>query len=308
MGTLNLRMTLGAIALSLLAVTTANACGQTVQHLAFQTASVRPAAPGTRPEGLNWMMPGLTKAPPPRGLLTMTAPTAAFLVFALNLTEAGEINAAMSKLPDWTKSRMYTIVARPEGSPSLDEIRAMMRTLLEERFSLKEHEDNKEMAVNKLVLIKPGVLGQRIKHHAAEETCAAQTGGVLFGKAPEPGTHETPKCGLTFYRLPGGVLHLSLVDVTMADASKLMGGVAGTAGGLASRPTIDGTELTGNYDLSLEFQPEMGGPATAAGAEDVGGGPTLTKALEKQLGMKLEKSAATVRVVTIDTVAEPIAD
>ena len=308
MGPLNLRMTLGAIALSLLAVTTANASGQTAQHVAFQTASVRPAAPGTRPEGLNWMMPGLTKVPPPRGLLTMTAPAAAFLVFALNLTEAGEINAAVSKLPDWTKSRMYTIVARPEGSPGLDEIRAMMRTLLEERFALKEHEDNKEMAVNKLVLIKPGVPGPQIKHHVAEETCVPQAGGMLFGKAPEPGTHETPKCGLTLYRLPGGVLHLSLVDVTMADASKLIGGVAGTAGGLASRSTIDGTELTGNYDMSLEFQPEIGGLGTAPGAEDTGGGPTLTKALEKQLGMKLDKSAAAVRVVTIDSIAEPTAD
>lgn len=304
----NIRTAACLIALSMLPCTIAVASAQESKPLAFQTASVRPAAPGAHPEGLDWMLPGIGKVPPPPGLLTMTAPAAAFLTFALNISEIGQMNPTVDKLPDWTRSRMYTIVARPEGSAGLEEVRAMTRTLLIERFALKTHEDSKEMAVNKLVLIKPGVLGPQIKPHAAGEACVPQTGGVKFSKAPEPGSHETPKCGLTLYRLPDGIFHLGLVDVSMADASKLIGGVGGMAGGLALRSTVDGTGLIGTYDMSLEFHPEIGGPSAAPGAEDTGGGPTLTKALEKQLGMKLEKSTGTVRIITIDNIAEPTTD
>lgn len=305
---LNVRITAGLIAFSMLSCIVVNAHTQAAAPMAFQTASVRPAAPGAPPEGLDWMLPGIGKVPPPHGLLTMTAPVVAFLSFALNISEVGQMNPTMDKLPDWTGSRMYTIVARPEGSPNLEEVRAMTRTLLMERFALKTHEDSKEMAVNKLVLIKPGVLGPQIKSHAAGETCVPQTGGVRFSKAPEPGSHETPKCGLTLYRLPDGIFHLGLVDVPMVDASKLIGGVGGMAGGLAMRSTVDGTGLTGTFDLSLEFHPEIGGPSATPGAEDTGGGPTLTKALEKQLGMRLEKSTDAVRVITIDNIAEPTTD
>lgn len=304
----NIRVAACLITLSMLPWNVATANAQESKPLAFQTASVRPAAPGTRPEGLDWMLPGIGKVPPPRGLLTMTAPVAAFLTFALNISEVGQMNPTMDKLPDWTRSRMYTIVARPEGSPSLEEVRAMTRTLLMERFALKTHEDSREMAINNLVLIKPGLLGPQIKPHAAAEACVPQNGGVRFSKAPEPGSHETPKCGLTLYRLPDGIIHLGLVDVPMADASKLIGGVGGAAGGLAMRSTVDGTGLAGTYDMSLEFHPEIGGPSAAPGTEDAGGGPTLTKALEKQLGMKLEKSTGTVRIITIDNIAEPAAD
>ena len=70
---------------------------------------------------------------------------------------------------------------------------------------------------------------------------------------------------------------------------------------MASRPTIDGTGLSGTYDLTLEFY----APTNDAESSEDAGGPTLTGALEQQLGMRLEKGTGTVRKIVIDHIAEP---
>jgi uncharacterized protein (TIGR03435 family) len=269
--------------------------------LSFETASVRPAADGVQPGGFDFMRPGSQTAP--RGLLNMTAPVLLYIVFAYDIRELSDVSGTLDKLPDWTKSRLFTIVARPDGEPTIDQLREMMRALLAERFALKLHEDQKDGAVNRLMLIKSGVPGPQIKPHPAEESCVKQPADQM-GNALDAGKPQPLNCGVSFYRMPGHMIHLSMVDATVADLGRILGDaqrLAGASGGLISRPTIDDTGLAGTYDLTLEFQAVTDEPEAS---EDTGG-LTLTGALEHQLGMRLEKGTGSVRKIVIDRIAEP---
>src|SRR5205823_2839606 len=83
-----------------------------------------------------------------------------------------------------------------------------------------------------------------------------------------------------------------------------------------SRPVTDMTELTKNYDFTLDFVPEDGprmmrgmpppqmtdgGGAGGGPAVNEGGGPTIFTAVQEQLGLKLDARKGPVDLLVIDT-------
>lgn len=60
--------------------------------------------------------------------------------------------------PDWTKSReyIYNIIGKAEPGTPREQILAMTRTLLEDRFKLTTHREQREMAHYALVVAKNG--------------------------------------------------------------------------------------------------------------------------------------------------------
>lgn len=299
-----MRFNVRGLAVSILASLLASNAMPQQPHtpLSFEVASVRTAAEGAQTGGFDFMRPGSQSAP--RGLLNMTAPVLLYIVFAYDIKELSDVSGAMDKLPEWTKSRRFTIVARADGDPTLDQLREMMRTLLAERFALKLHDDREDGPLYRLVLIKPGILGPKIKPHPAGEACVKQPANEM-GNTPDAAKPQALHCGVSFYRMPGNMIHIGMVDATPDDLGKILGDaqrLSGFAsGGLASRPTVDATGLSGTYDLTLEFHAGM----DAAEGSDDAGGPTLVGALEQQLGMRLEKGTGTVRKIVIDHIAEP---
>jgi uncharacterized protein (TIGR03435 family) len=79
------------------------------------------------------------------------------------------------------------------------------------------------------------------------------------------------------------------------------------------RPVLDGTNLTGLYDFNLRFNAEgiapLAGVVTAAGpdrgATNPSDFPSLTTALQEQLGLKLESTKGPVDVLVIESVQRP---
>jgi uncharacterized protein (TIGR03435 family) len=75
------------------------------------------------------------------------------------------------------------------------------------------------------------------------------------------------------------------------------------------RPVIDKTGLTGNYDFTLSFAPEL--PPNFA-KENLPPGfldrPTIFTALKEQLGLKLEPQKGPVEYYVIDHVEKPAAN
>jgi uncharacterized protein (TIGR03435 family) len=74
------------------------------------------------------------------------------------------------------------------------------------------------------------------------------------------------------------------------------------------RTVVDRTGLSGVFDFTLEFAPELGPgtqPGTTASASDPSGLPSLFTALQEQLGLKLESQTGPVDVLVIDHVEEP---
>lgn len=139
--------------------------------------------------------------------------------------------------PDWMNRNRYTIEALAQGNPTDRDYRAMLRNLLEERFSLKTHEETREIDVYGLVLDRAdGKLGPKVKPWGG--TCVG-------GKTPRPeGDPTTPRCTAAF-RTPGLVLE----GVTMIPVAEMLSAQRGLLGKIVQ----DRTGLTGPYNTELEF-------------------------------------------------------
>ena len=72
---------------------------------------------------------------------------------------------------------------------------------------------------------------------------------------------------------------------------------------LTQRPVNDGTGLSGLYDFTLKFDPNVNGDAV--GNSDV---PHLFTALPEQLGLRLSSQRGSVQVVVVDRIEKPTVD
>ncbi len=268
--------------------------------LSFDVVSVKPAAPGTLPIVPAFMR---DKGSPIIGLQKLVAPVWMLIGYAYRM-QMSEATAAFKKQPDWVNNRVYTVTFRAEGELTRDQVREMMRTMLADRFGLQTHEYIREGAVNKLVLNKPGVLGPNIKPHPEGATCSTQKAESV-GKAPDASTPPLANCGFIWYYLPGRILHIGLTDTTIAGAAGTLAGMG--TNDLSTRPNVDGTGLTGRYDLTLEYRPDSGSLLADPEADD-GGAPTMLRAFKEQLGLRVESGTGPVRMIMIDHISQPTPD
>ena len=82
--------------------------------------------------------------------------------------------------------------------------------------------------------------------------------------------------------------------------------LAGILSGLADRPVLDKTGLTGKIDFVIEFTPQFNGPLPpGANFQPDPTGPTFLEALKEQLGLKLESQTGLVEVIVVDHVEQP---
>jgi uncharacterized protein (TIGR03435 family) len=74
---------------------------------------------------------------------------------------------------------------------------------------------------------------------------------------------------------------------------------------IGGRLVLDKTGLTGNYDFTLKWTPDifLSANQTAANA-----GPSLFTALQEELGLHLESARAPVDQIVIDSVSPPAAN
>jgi uncharacterized protein (TIGR03435 family) len=264
-------------------------CAQTPpESPAFDSASVKLAPADAPMEGLTFMI-GLGRQLPPNGLLTMTGPLAPFIVFAYDVQDEVEARAMRARLPDWAQREKYTIVARPsQARPTQDQLRIMMRSLLEERFALKAHRETRTGDVSTLVLARAASSGTQ--------------------PPAEPGKPAPVYCGLELHQAGTGMFHVSMIDVSLPQACTLLGGLGGVLGGRGMDRVVDSTGLEGKWDITLDFLPERNGPSgDPAPGNDVGG-PSFTAALERELGLRLKKGTGQIEDLVIDHIAEPTPD
>jgi bla regulator protein blaR1 len=182
--------------------------------------------------------------------------------------------------PDWINQERFDIVGKgPDPTATNPEVWEMMRSLLIERFHLKYHVEDREMAVLALTIAKggpkliPGEKGRCAEEIKQQRPC----GDILI-----------PRFGAAMYNMPVGALVTSLT-------------------GRAGRPVVDKTGLTGRYDITLSFMPE-GMTHEQWESLPAEGRPeemSMFEALERQGGLKLEPSRASMPVLVIDSVDRP---
>jgi len=218
--------------------------------------------------------------------------------------------------PDWTHSKRFDIAAKvaPEDAPKLDKLkmeqrRAMLLPLLEERFGLKYHHESRELPMYSLVIAKGG---PKLKESTAPIAPPPGAPGAPGGPDGPDGPRDPPVVRGGERGGPG-MMRMS------PGAIEAQGGgtqfLAHALSNLVGRTVTDKTGLTGNYDYNLRWTPDPGSMPMAGpggGGQPQHGdapvdpnGPTLFTALEEQLGLKLQSEKGKVDVIVIDHIDLP---
>lgn len=294
--------------------------------------NVPPAPPGARGGGANsfYMSPGRTYAlcmtlatiirtaygygPADLDFLTGGqrggGPSSFNAVYGLGVEDGGRVRGG----PDWSRTQRYTIEAVADGAADAETMRGpMLRALLERRFQLKAHIETEDVPAYNL-LVAPG--GLKVKP-AAPDSCVSY-----------PVDPTVPRIN----GVPIGERRPTLADIRRG-AKRVCGQFGerngpnlvyvaggGTFSGLAQQlaprlgrvAVFDKTGVTESFDWILEFALEDGAPGLRAGAPpspdtatDIPRGQTIFRALEEQLGLRLEPAKGQREFIVIDRVERP---
>lgn len=204
--------------------------------------------------------------------------------------------------PDWLASERFDIHAKLPAGATRDQVPEMLQTLLEERFQIKMHRDSKEFPVYGVVVGKGGL---KLKESPLDPETQA---GVNV--TAEGGARGTT---INF----GRGAYFTLADNRFEARKLTMAQLADSVGRFVERPVVDMTELTGTYDLTLEFTPEEYRTLLIRTALSAGVAlpPEVMKFLEgasdeslfkglQALGLKLESRKAPLEVLVIDSASK----
>jgi uncharacterized protein (TIGR03435 family) len=231
-------------------------------------------------------------SPMPDGLRVINLPIATLLSMAHGVQADQVVD-----VPAWARRERFDILAKaPAGiQMTMDAMRPMLRDLLADRFQLKTRRESRELAVYRLVQLKPGAaLGSRLKR--GDFDCTRQAPPTPAGQTP-PATPAPVNCGALVR--PGG---LSITNFPLSGLTRMMGPITG-------RVVVDETGLEGPWSAELDFTPDIAGPPGAAPAGPApADGLSIFTAVQEQLGLKLESGRAPVEVVVIERLERPSPD
>ncbi len=256
----------------------------------FEVASVKPVEPGGRMGGRYMMQPG--------GRLVADGMPLHFLIQrAFNTFN----NDAITGLPSFADSDRFDIVAKAPAvagvtlsNMDMDVVAPMMLALLKERFKLTYHTEERPVNAYTLVASKP-----KLKKADPNRRSSCKN-----NNAPPPA--------------PPGSRVLSCTNVTMDQFVERFQGM----GPDFNWPVANQTGLEGAWDVTLTFNQRAlfnagmggrGGRGGAAEASPEAGAPaasdpndavTIFEAVEKQLGLKLEKQKRPMPVIVIDHIEQ----
>ncbi len=192
------------------------------------------------------------------------------------------------------KTERYDIAAKVPPGTTKEQASIMMQNLLKARLGLAFHYEKRDFEVLALVVAKNG---SKLKSAAAATAPAPvdEPGGI---KAPpaldDEGFPQLPpgRKGLSG-RGQDGRTRMTARMQTVADIANWVGFQ------MRNNHIVDKTGLTGKYDFRIEFS--NGGPRVTS-SPDTPSDPIedFAAALERQLGLKLEKSKAPLEVLVID--------
>ena len=231
------------------------------------------------------------------------------------MTQAYEIHdSQIIGGPDWLGTQGYDIDATLAGTPSPEQRRMMMKTLLRDRFKLTFHTEKRDLPLYALIVQRSdGRLGPGLKR-IPDDDCPppGSNRGARAGGPPPPASspfdpNAAAACGSIVFG-PGRLLaHGVPID--------MLARTLGTMPAITSfnRPVTNLTKLEGFYDFDFRFMPEFGrggppppgSPAAAPNAITPGDEPALFTALQEQLGLKLNPQRATLDVLVIDAIERP---
>jgi len=183
--------------------------------------------------------------------------------------------------PEWMNEPRFDITAKiPEGT-TREQFYLMFQQTLAERFGLKVHRGEKEVQGYELTLAKNG---PKFKESSAEPPKDAP--------APVPQPLKLGPDG--FPLVTAGISGVNMANNRArgqwlrAKMERLVRDLDNAAG----KPVMDATGLKGTYDIALYWVPDATRPDA--------GEPSLSDALQSQLGLKLESKKIMLPTVIVD--------
>jgi uncharacterized protein (TIGR03435 family) len=244
----------------------------------FEVASMKPSDPGS-PYFRYQTLPG--------GRLNAQGMTLRSLI---NRAFNTNNNDAVAGLPKFAETDRYDIVAKAPSGADTDSMAPMLLALLADRCKMTYHTEDRPVSAYSLVAAKP-----KMKKADPDSRTWCK-----FATTPPPGT-------------PAGSRVLTCQNATMAQFAERLQGETPEL----NWPVVDATGIEGGWDFTLTFtrrglfSMNSGGGNSGQAADAVpsaaepAGGITLFEAVEKQLGLKLEKQKRTAPVIVIDHFEKP---
>jgi uncharacterized protein (TIGR03435 family) len=186
----------------------------------------------------------------------------------------------------WVAVDRFDLDATMKENATQDETRAMLRTLLRDRFKLAAHVEQRDLPVYLLMRARPDApLGPGLERSAFDcNDLAARKQNAAAALAARPGRML---CGFT-------------VDTGTVDAGgTTIETLAQILTPQAGRPVIDRTGLTGGYNVLLKWTATLGTDAPPGDAV------SLFTAVQEQLGLRLDNGTAPLDVVVVDRIEQP---
>jgi len=187
----------------------------------------------------------------------------------------------MVGLPRWATTDRYDVSTTSSiASPTTEQRRDMLRTLLADRFKLVAHTDRREQPAYDLVLAR------------ADRRLGSGITAVTVDCEEKTAVTAPSRCRLVegSNRVEG--------DTTIAWLASFLRTVAG-------RPVVDKTGLKGSYHVTMTYDRAAPPPGSGAAPPSFSAVPSIFTAVQDQLGMKLEPSRALEELLVIDRLERP---
>ena len=184
------------------------------------------------------------------------------------IAEAWNIQLNQVIGPHWIDQNEYDVNARAAEGTTQKQMSPMLQSLLAERFKLKHHNETREMRVYELALAKTGPKIQPVADGEPVKTT--------------PGFH-----------FHGDMHHFAdLLAVQFSIPAPVDPSLPSIAGPPAL--VLDKTGLQGAFDFSVDIRPELNTDMVTV----------WQRALEDQLGLRIESRKGEVTVVVVDDAAK----
>jgi uncharacterized protein (TIGR03435 family) len=239
----------------------------------FEVATIKPSDPNQRGWGINVNRSGM--------FITRNTTLSDLIKFAYDLHPRQVIGA-----PTWFDSDRFDLSCKPNtpGMPTVNQMKMMAQKLLVDRFSLKFHNDKKELTAYTITAAKGGPKIEK----------------EVNNNLPLPGFGGLPQRGF------------NVRNATMTEFASVL------QAQFMDQPVVDQTGLGDTrYTFVVKFTPDasmrpFGGaqppPEAQPAAPDQDAPPDLFGAMEQQLGLHIQKTKAPVEVMVIDKIEKPSAN
>jgi uncharacterized protein (TIGR03435 family) len=255
------------------------------QKPAFEVASIKPNISGRD---------GGTLGPRGEGFFAVNATLVNLLLYAYAPPTGLFLRPQIIGGPEWINTDHFDLEAKPAASAGAvprEQTKAMLQSLLEDRFQLKVRRETRDLPIYNLV---PSKGGPKLSQDQGPPD--PRQAFIIFASS---GDQLTP--------LPRGAMRMitgpssSTLTGTAISVSKVVSLLQSKAG----RIILDKTGFTGLIDVNIEFSPDLRPPSTDA--PDDPSSPSLFTAIQG-LGLKLESAKAPLEVLVIDSVQKPSAN